>query len=884
MKGNQVRQAFLDFFKSKGHEVIQSSSLVPDNDPTLLFANAGMVQFKDCFLGTDRRPYSRAATCQKCLRISGKHNDFENVGITARHHTFFEMLGNFSFGDYFKEDAIKFAWEFVTRTLQIPRERLWITIFEKDDEAAALWQKHTDLLPGRIVRLGEKDNFWAMGETGPCGPCSEIHYYAGNNLAEQSEAHFRQDDGSYLEFWNLVFMQYERDGSGKLSPLPRPSVDTGMGLERTTMILGGFKSNYDTDLLRRVISVCENLSGFSYDGSDYTQRDLRSDAAYARDVAMRVIADHSRAMSFLIAEGIQPGPEGRSYVLRRIIRRALRHGRVLRFAEPFLSKTCAEVISMFGEHYPELKERRDLILRIVDAEERKFYETLDSGLAVLTREIEKIKKGALFPGPVAFLLHDTYGFPLDLTQDALKAYGLKVDIDAYELSMQAQRERSREDRKDKGFAFKSVKIDAPRTQFLGYETTEAESRLAAVIPDRQKAQSAVAGDFVSLVFDSTPFYAESGGQVGDTGLIEFSDCRLRVIDTQKVQDSYHLHYCQVLEGELALSARGNSARLAVDVDRRRRIMANHSCTHLLHAALRSVLGEHVKQSGSRVDENTLRFDYSHFEPVNDEQLAQIQSFVNEQIRLDHARLTREMPIEQARQTGAMALFGEKYGETVRVVEFGPVSLELCGGTHVTRTGEIGLMLVSGETGISAGVRRIECWAGASAHEQVLRERRERSLIAASLKGDTSNLPERIEKILSRQRELEREIETLKVRLASSASGDLAATARSSPAGIKVIVQEVAGADADTLREMVDRLRVKLGSGVVALASAAGDKAIIVAGVTSDLASRVSAGGLVKEAARIGGGKGGGRPDFAQAGGIDPGAVSTALGKIFDLVP
>ena len=884
MNGNDVRRAFLDFFKSKKHSIVPSSSLIPGNDPTLLFANAGMVQFKDCFLGTDRRPYNRAATCQKCLRISGKHNDFENVGITPRHHTFFEMLGNFSFGDYFKEDAIKFAWEFVTKVLGINRERLWVTVFEKDDEAAELWRKHTDLLPKRIVALGEKDNFWAMGETGPCGPCSEIHYYAGDNPDEQSEEHFRRDDGSYLEFWNLVFMQYERDAAGKLTPLPRPSVDTGLGLERTAMILGGYKSNYDTDLLRNIIAVCERLSGFKYDGLNYASRDLRSDAAYARDVAMRVIADHSRAMSFLIAEGIQPGPEGRGYVLRRIIRRALRHGRALKFAEPFLAGTCAEVISMFGGHYAELKERKDLIIRIVDAEERKFYETLDSGLTVLTREVEKVKKGSPFPGSVAFLLHDTYGFPLDLTQDALKAYKLEVDLATYEQAMNAQRDRSREDRKDKSFVFKSVKIDAPKTVFLGYETTEAESRLAQIIPEKEGTRCLAAGECASLVFEATPFYAESGGQVGDTGTIVFNDCRLRVLDTQKAQDDFHLHYCRVIEGQLAPAMKGSSGRLIVDLERRKRIMANHSCTHLLHAALRSVLGEHVKQSGSRVDENTLRFDYSHFEAVNDEQLSQIQSFVNEEIRRNHERITREMPLEEARKSGAIALFGEKYGEKVRVVQFGPRTIELCGGTHVDRTGEIGLMLIGSESGISAGIRRIECWSGASAHEQILRERGERNLIAAALKGDTSNLPERVEKIINRQRELEKEIEMLKTRLASSASGDLVSSARSSPKGIKVIVEKVEGADGDTLREMVDRLRLKLGSGVVALASSAGEKAIIVAGVTSDLTPKVSAGGLIKEAAKIGGGKGGGRPDFAQAGGIDKTALSQALNRIFELIP
>ena len=883
MKGSQVRQLFLDFFKSKGHTIVASSSLVPQNDPTLLFANSGMVQFKDCFLGAEKRAYTRATSCQKSLRISGKHNDFENVGVTARHHTFFEMLGNFSFGDYFKEDAIKFAWEFITKVLKLPRERLWVTVFEKDDQAADLWQQHADLLPGRIVRMGEKDNFWAMGDTGPCGPCSEIYYYLGADVAKQSEADFRRDDGSYLEFWNLVFMQFERSADGKLTPLPRPSVDTGMGLERTTSILQGLHSNYDCDLLREIITVCEQLSKFKYNGRDYTPRDLSQHLDYARDVAMRVVADHSRAMTFLIADGVTPGSDGRGYVLRRIIRRAVRHGRVLKFGAPFLHSTCAKVIDMMGAQYAELKERRDVILKMVDAEENKFYETLDGGLTILQREVERLGKGKLFPGEIAFLLHDTYGFPLDLTQDALKAYRLSVDEEGFEREMNEQRKRSRDERKSHGLQFKALKFEGRPTHFLGYSDFEADAKLAQLFSE-QDEEVLRAGSHCTLVFEATPFYAESGGQVGDTGTVKFSSAMLKVQDTQKSSGNFILHHCLLESGELSPKSIGSAAHLSIDAERRSRIMVNHSSTHLVHAALRQVLGSHVKQAGSRVDEHSLRFDYSHFEAVNHDQLVQIQAIVNEQIRANHETLVRELPIDQARKLGAIALFGEKYGDIVRVVEIGPKSLEFCGGTHVKRSGDAGFLIVSYESGVSAGVRRIECWAGKGAEQQIYAERSERAQIAALLKSDAEHLAEKVERSLARSKALEREIETLKARMASTQSGDLAGNVRTSPKGIKVIAEAVDEADTDTLRGMVDRLRVKLGSGVVALACKQGEKGVLVAGITSDLTKSVSASDLAKEAAKTGGGRGGGRPDFAQAGGLDPELLSQALVKVFEMVP
>ena len=881
MKSADLRKAFIEFFKARGHTHVASSSLVPDNDPTLLFANSGMVQFKDLFLGAEKRAYKRAVTCQKSIRMSGKHNDLENVGVTARHHTFFEMLGNFSFGDYFKKEALTFAWEFVTKTLKIPASRLWVTVLHSDDEAANIWANVCGVAPDRILRMTEKDNFWAMGDTGPCGPCSEIYYYLGDDESKQSEADFRRDDGTYMEIWNNVFMQFERGADGSMKPLPNPSVDTGMGLERTAAVLQGVKSNYDTDILRSLIALCEKLSGLSYDGKDYTPRDLRKDLAYARDVAMRVVADHARTIAFLIAEGISPGSDGRAYVLRRVIRRAVRHARVLEFKEPFLAKACLEVVRLMGDTYPELVERKDLIAKVADAEERGFKETLESGLVVLQKEVEKLKKGQLFPGEAAFLLHDTYGFPLDLTQDALKAYGTSVDEPAFERAMRAQKDRSREDRKAQKISFATVKIEGDKTKFLGYDDLAAEAKLIQIIADGKDRFGS--GDMVSLVFEATPFYAESGGQVGDTGLVKFKDAELTVIDTQKVQDKYWVHTCEILRGELNQKIVGEKAKLEVDAGRRTRIRANHSATHLLQSGLRAVLGTHIKQAGSRVDANTLRFDYSHFEAVTPEQLNQVQMFVNDQIRQNHPVVIEQMAIDKAKAKGATALFGEKYGDVVRVVEIGPQSMELCGGTHVQRSGDIGLLLLASEGGISAGVRRIECFAGFGAEAQLLAERDDRRRVQNLIAGDGSSLADQVERIIAQQKNLERELETAKAKLASAVSSDLVKLARTSPKGIKVIAEKVESTDSETLKTMVDRLRQKLGSGVVALASQQDGKGIIIAGVTADLISQINAGTLIKEASKISGGRGGGRADFAQAGGVDPSLMSKALDKLFELV-
>lgn len=880
MNGSEVRKKFLQFYASKNHTIVSSSSLVPHNDPTLLFTNAGMNQFKDCFLGAEKRSYVRATTCQKCMRVSGKHNDLENIGVTARHHTFFEMLGNFSFGDYFKKEAINFAWEFITKELCLSKDRLWVTIYEKDDEAEALWRSETDLLDGRIIRLGEKDNFWSMGDTGPCGPCTEIHYYIGEDVQNQSIQGFLKEDGSYLEFWNLVFMQYNRSGDGVLNPLPKPAVDTGMGLERIASILQGKKSNYDTDLLRDLISKVEEISGFKYDGASYEVRDLGSDASYARDVAMRVVADHSRTISFLIADGVQPSSDGRGYVLRRILRRAVRYGNALNFEQPFLSSVCDSVIKSMGQAYPELIEHESLIKKVVEAEEKKFFETLGSGLEVLKKEIEILPKGSLFPGETAFLLHDTFGFPLDLTEDALKTYNVKVDIQGFERAMNTQKARSRDDRKSKGVQFLSTSVSGDKSNFVGYLTNKDDSQLTFAKINEGDGK---VGSIIGLCFKNTPFYPEQGGQVGDTGEILFNDCRFEVLDTQKAGSGYIIHLAEVKEGEFNNSFVGQSAHLSVDEKRRSAIAAHHSTTHIVHAALRKFFGSHIKQAGSKVSEESLRFDYSHFETVTLAELSQIERYVNEYIRNHYEVITKELDIESAKKTGAVALFGEKYGDIVRVVHMGPDSIEFCGGTHVDNIGSIGFCSIISEGSISAGTRRIECVAADAAYLRIKDNEKQISKIADLLKADESQSLEKLEKILHKVKLLEKEVEILKTKLAQNSSGDLSKQAKISSKGFKIVTEKVLEADTDTLRTMVDRLRLQIGSGVVVLAAVQGESSILVTGVTPDLISSIHAGNIVKEAAKVAGGKGGGRADFAQAGGLDTDKIDASFKKVYELL-
>ena len=882
MQISELRRSFLNYFHSKGHTEVASSSLVPANDPTLLFSNAGMNQFKDCFLGKEKRQYIRATTCQKCMRVSGKHNDLENIGVTARHHTFFEMLGNFSFGDYFKTDAIKFAWEYLTVTLKLPKDRLWVTIFEDDDEAGELWKKNTDVLPGRIIKLGAKENFWAMGDTGPCGPCSEIHYYLGDDVPNQSAANFLKDDGSYLEIWNLVFMQFNRSADGTMTPLPKPSVDTGMGLERIASILQGKRSNYDTDVLRAVIAKVETLSGYTYDGTSYVERDLKTDKPYARDVAMRVIADHSRTISFLIADGVNPGSDGRGYVLRRILRRAVRYGQSLGLKKPFLSATCGEVIRLMSDAYPELQEKEKLILKLAELEEVKFHETLGDGLELLKREVEKLKKGELLSGKTAFLLHDTFGFPLDLTEDALKADGVKIDVAEFQKEMLAQKTRSREDRKSKGITFVgSTSITGKKSTFIGYDTTSAESTLTFA---EISSGNGDVGSIVQLCFEQTPFYAESGGQIGDTGEILFPGARLEVLDTQKVQDGFIVHTAEVKDGIFEPKKfLGTAAALVVDTDRRQRIAAHHSATHIIQSGLKKFLGSHVKQAGSKVSEDLLRFDYSHFEPVTESVLKNIEVYVNDYLRNSFPVTTKVQDIETAKKSGATALFGEKYGDVVRVVEIGPDSMEFCGGTHVSNTGALGFISIVSESGISAGTRRIECVAGAAALDRLNNQSELIERLAKHFKTDSDGLEDRIEKLIQKTKVLERELETTKAKLTQGSVGDLSENASTSSRGFKIIVERVPETDIDSLKALVDQLRVKIGSGIVALAASQGDSAIMVAGITADLAKTLNAGQLIKEANLITGGKGGGRADFAQAGGLNPDKIEAGLQKLFELV-
>lgn len=884
MKTNEIRDAFLDYFASVDHTKVESSSLVPHGDPTLLFTNAGMVQFKDCFLGAEKRSYTRATTCQKCLRISGKHNDLENVGRTARHHTFFEMLGNFSFGDYFKKEAINYGWEFLTRVMQLPKDRLWVTIFETDDEAAELWKSETDVDPSRILRCGEKDNFWAMGETGPCGPCSEIHYYLGEDLSAQSEAGFRKDDGTYLEVWNLVFMQYNRLPDGTLEPLPKPSVDTGMGLERIAAVKQGVLANYDTDELRSIISFTEDLCGKKYIGKDYTIRNIESDQQYAVDTAFRVIADHSRACAFLIADGINPGSDGRGYVLRRLIRRACRHARNLGFQEAFLFKVCGKVVELMSSAYPELRKGAGRIEKVIRGEEEKFIETLGSGLSILQKEVEKVSKKSskVLPGSVAFVLHDTYGFPLDLTEDIVANAGLTVDRKGFSDAMDEQRERSRAARADDTELILQRAVKPLDTKFVGYErsNSEYESSISGIFNSEGEIESAGEGSDVAIVAAETPFYAESGGQIGDTGRISTATGTVDVIDTKKAAGGTIVHIGKVVEGDISAN---QSARMVIDDQRRAMLRLNHSATHLLHLALRDVLGDHVQQAGSRVSENTLRFDFSHFEPVSQTQLEEIESIVNEQIRANYEVETEVMELEAAKARGAMALFGEKYGSNVRVVQIGPRSLELCGGTHAARSGDIGYFSVLSESGIAAGVRRVEAVSGPGAAAFVRDKRRVMHEISDLLRAGEDELGDRVAKLLERNRELERSLDRLKQMQNSSRGDSLTSQARKLGDGTQVLASVLDDASPKQLRELADDLKQRLGSGCIALGSVQDGKAIVLAAVTDDLVDRFHAGELVKEMTKIFGGKGGGRADMAQAGGGDPELLESALNKFQDLV-
>ncbi len=851
MTSAELRTRFLDYFSRQGHTVVTSSALVPGNDPTLLFTNAGMVQFKDVFLGKDERPYRRAATSQRCVRAGGKHNDLENVGYTARHHTFFEMLGNFSFGDYFKADAIRFAWGFITGELGVPKERLWVTVFETDDEAFDLWVNEIGVPPGRVTRMGAKSNFWAMGDTGPCGPCTEIFYDHGAEIPGGPPGSPDEDGDRYVEIWNLVFMQYDRSADGALTPLPKPSVDTGMGLERISAVMQGVHSNYEIDLFRAIIAAAARVTGATDLGSP----------------SLRVIADHIRACSFLIVDGVLPSNEGRGYVLRRIIRRAIRHGYKLGQTQPFFHELVPALVTQMGAAYPELVAGAAQVQRVLGQEEARFAETLTSGMAMLETVIGGLgAEGAArtIPGEVAFKLYDTYGFPLDLTADVARERGLGVDETGFQRAMDAQRERARAASRFGVDLRETVQLDQ-RTSFEGYATVVAEGAIVALLDEQGAAVIELAqGAHGRVVLDRTPFYAQSGGQVGDSGTLAGGDGGgdFEVMDTQKLRDA-HVHVGLVTRGALRVGA---TVAAVVAAERRGAIARNHSATHLLHEALRRVLGTHVQQKGSLVEAERLRFDFSHFAPVSAEELARIEQQVNAQVLVNAEAQTRLMAYDDAVASGAVALFGEKYGDTVRVLSFGEYSTELCGGTHVARTGDIGVFKLLSEGGVAAGVRRIEATTGTYAldylnlGEHLLRE------VGGLVRGGRDEVVDKVVALVERAKRLEREIDQLKARLASGQGTDLAAGAVD-VAGAKLVAARLDGLDAKALRAAVDQLKTKLGTAVIVLGAVDADgKATLVAGVTADLTGRVKAGELVAALAAGVGGKGGGRPDFAQAGG------------------
>ena len=856
MTGNEARNKFLDYFKKHGHEVVRSSSLVPQDDPTLLFTNAGMVQFKDCFLGKEKRSYVRATSSQRCVRAGGKHNDLENVGYTARHHTFFEMLGNFSFGSYFKREAIQHAWDFLTGTLGLPEERLWVTVFREDDEAADIWLKEMKIDPERFTRMGEKDNFWAMGDTGPCGPCSEIFFDHGSDVAGGPPGSPDEDGDRYVEIWNLVFMQFDRSADGEMTPLPAPSVDTGMGLERIAAVMQGVHSNYQIDLFANIINATADVLGVKNDGSS----------------SLNVIADHIRACSFLIVDGVLPGNEGRGYVLRRIIRRAIRHGKKLGTDDLFFHKLVAPLVKEMGGAYPELAKAQAHVEKVLAKEETRFAETLDQGMEILEAAIADLD-GKQLPGDVVFKLYDTYGFPVDLTADIARERGLTVDEAGFEAAMEGQRERARAASKFGVAGSDALKTDA-KTEFLGYEGTEGASEIVALFKDGETVDQLADGDEGAVVLASTPFYAESGGQIGDTGILVADGKLFRVDDTQKSGDA-NVHFGSLEQGTLEV---GDKVEAVVDADRRQAIRLNHSATHLMHAALRQVLGDHVTQKGSLVAPDRLRFDFSHYEGVTPEQLQEIEDLVNAEIRKNIAADTGLMSYDDAIESGAMALFGEKYGDKVRVLRLGDFSVELCGGTHVDRTGDIGAFKITHEGGVASGVRRIEGVTGAGAMAWIDENQRTLRDLAGMLRSTPDQAAAKVEQLLKQNKELEKKLATAKHVLITGQGSDQDDNVQEI-AGIKVLVSRMDGVDAKSMRDAVDRAKDKLQNAIVVFASVDDGKVRLAAGVTKNNIDKIRAGDLIKPVAEQVGGKGGGRPDFAQAGGTDASKLDQALKSV-----
>jgi alanyl-tRNA synthetase len=855
---SELRRSFLDYFVAQGHEELPSSSLVPGNDPTLLFTNAGMVQFKDVFLGNESRAIGRATTSQRCVRAGGKHNDLENVGYTARHHTFFEMLGNFSFGDYFKREAIHYAWEFITRDLGLAPERLWCTVYTDDDEAASIWLDDIGIDKSRFGRLGKADNFWSMGDTGPCGPCSEIFYDHGDGVPGGPPGSPNADGDRYIEIWNLVFMQFDRNGAGETTPLPKPSVDTGMGLERLAAVMQGVHSNYEIDLFRHLIEAAAEITA---------TQDLASKS-------LRVIADHIRACSFLIADGVVPGNEGRGYVLRRIVRRAIRHGYKLGVEEPFFHKLVHSLAQEMGTAYPVLVSQSAHLDRVLLQEEQRFAETLSQGMRLLESATKNLGSRGTIPGDTVFKLYDTYGFPEDLTADYAREQGFHVDHDGFAQKMSEQRERAQAANRFKAVSSNAPKLDQA-TEFLGYENLGSTSRVAALFDTNGgPAESLAAGVNGTVVLERTPFYAESGGQVGDTGVLGSDGAVFTVLDTQKLGVAFG-HVGRIAQGSIKV---GDSVQAQVDVERRAAIVLNHSATHLMHAALRAVLGDHVQQKGSLVAPDRLRFDFAHYSAVTSAELEQIEGLVNEQVRKNSAAETRVLSYDEAIAEGALAFFGDKYGTSVRVLKLGDFSMELCGGTHVSRAGDIGLFKITSESGVAAGVRRIEAVTGIGALEWVRASDRSLRSIAAILKGNREDLESKLAQLVDRAKTLERELENVKGKLASGSGRNLLDEVRDVN-GVKLLVARIDGADSKALRASIDQMKDKLGSGIIVLGGVEDDKVRLVVGVTKDLTGRFRAGDIIKPVAAHVGGSGGGRPDFAQAGGLMPEKLDEALGLV-----
>ncbi len=875
MKAADLRKLFLDYFGQRGHKVAPSSSLVPKNDPTLLFTNAGMVQFKGVFLGEDVRDYKRAVTSQKCVRAGGKHNDLENVGHTARHHTFFEMLGNFSFGDYFKKEAVAYAWEFLTEVVKLPKDKLWATVYKDDDEAFELWQQVAGLKPDRIVRLGEKDNFWAMGDTGPCGPCSEILIDQGPELScGKPGCAVGCDCDRYLEIWNLVFMQYNRDATGRLTPLPKPSIDTGMGLERLSAVCQQVRSNFETDLFQPIIREIAAIAGAPYHKDEQT------------DISYQVCADHLRAVTFLISDGVLPANEGRGYVLRRIIRRASRYGRLIGITRPFLYRLTGAVVDGMKTAYPELADSREHVAKVVLIEEERFGQTLDSGLALLNETVEKLKaeKKVMIPGEVLFRLYDTFGFPLDLVADMARDLHLEIDEEGYRRSMQEQREKARAAWAGSGEAkidpvYKEVVAKVKETAFFGYDALEGTAEVAAIIAKGRQVRQAAEGTEAELVLDRTPFYAESGGQAGDRGELLGEAAKFSVSDTVKPVEGLFVHKGVVRKGAFTV---GDTVLAKVDDRERLDTVRHHTATHILHATLRSVLGEHVKQAGSLVAPDRCRFDFTHYTALSEREKERIEELVNERIIENHPVAIAEMEIDQAIAAGALALFDEKYGEKVRVVTVQDVSRELCGGTHAKASGEIGLFKIVSESGIAAGVRRLEVLAGRQAYLAVRKEEQDLREIGRLLKASDPDVAGRVEKLMGQLRDAEKELDRLKQKMQSSRAGDVIAGVRTVK-GVKVLATRQENMAQKDLRDFGDKLRDRLGSGILAVGSSQDEKVSLIVMVSKDLTQKYQAGSLIREMAAVLGGTGGGKPDLAQAGGKDPGKLDAALEALYTAV-